>query len=74
MLPEYILRMQEELDQLNTRLSKAIDLYNKETMHPNKLNETQKAYLDEQINAMSLYAKILKKRIQYECIHQETGD
>lgn len=74
MLPEYIIRMQEESAQLNERLSKAIDFYNKETIQPDKLNPTQLAYLDEQINAMSLYAKILSKRIQYECVHQETGD
>lgn len=74
MLPEYIIRMQEELAQLNDRLSKAINFLNQEQINPSKLNETQKAYLDEQIDIMQMYAKILSKRIQYECLNHEIGE
>ncbi|WP_308575542.1 DUF2829 domain-containing protein [uncultured Fusobacterium sp.] len=66
-MPDYILRMEEEFQELISKLQKARDFLEKEmTTSSDKTNEIQRQLLAIQVEHMFNYSKILNQRIYLE--------
>lgn len=61
MIPEYIIRMNEELNELNDRITKAHLFFNAKN---SQFNQSTFDLLDEQIQAMTKYRNVLLTRIR----------
>lgn len=73
--PEHIVRMESELEELEIRTGKAADFLGSSSIH--NLNRMQVMLLNIQVDAMRMYARVLKARIEHDgalALHAEYGD
>lgn len=62
--PEHIVRMESELEELEIRTGKAADFLGSSGIH--NLNRMQITLLNIQVDAMRMYARVLKARIEHD--------
>lgn len=62
----HIERMENEFKELDGKITKAIEFLNNETREPKFTDETQRYFLEQQIEYMIGYRETLRDRIKYD--------
>lgn len=62
----HIERMESELKILSTKIEKAMEFLIKESGEPNFTDETQRNFLERQLEYMNGYKEVLTNRIKYD--------
>lgn len=62
----HIDRMNDEFDELNDKITKAMEFLGNETKSPKFTDDIQRSFLEQQIEYMVGYREILRDRIEYD--------